>query len=79
MAGELTERDREILEVAITTRRPGDMANRIAAMRPAIKESHFYLRLFELLQTEAALAAYPTGVKRLNRLLTARNSIRLGE
>jgi hypothetical protein len=66
MSGELSELDEEILALAATPpRQPGEMDNRIRKL--GLGGTAFYARLNTLLDTEAALAAYPMVVNRLRR------------
>jgi hypothetical protein len=71
------ERDAAILSLADTAPPgPGVMLNRIRDL--GMDETAFYQRLNTLLDTEAALAAYPTAVGRLRRLREGRSRRRLG-
>lgn len=77
MSAKLTEQDTAILTLASDTPAdPGEMLNRIR--RLGLTEITFYQRLNRLLDTEAALAAFPITVNRLRRLRAANTHHRLG-
>jgi hypothetical protein len=64
---ELTEQDRKILALAARDDvGAGEMTNLIREM--GLTEIRYYQRLNALLDTEAALAAFPVAVNRLRRL-----------
>lgn len=71
---ELTDTDRAVLELAGRGLAPGLMANAIAGLE--IAEFRFYQLLNQLLDTQAAEAAYPVLVHRLRRLRAIRCAAR---
>lgn len=63
----LDPKDRAILELAIRDDLgPGQILNHIRDL--GLRETAYWLRLAQLLETEAALAAYPVDVNRLRSL-----------
>ena len=77
-AAGLSELDDAILALAAAPpAQPGEMNNRIREL--GMTEVAFYRRLAGLIDTEAALAAYPVAVNRLRRIRTTNRRWALGE